>query len=68
MLTAGGSFSGGVFTFDSPQVAAGIEIECLVSYGRLGQETLRLIAYNIVPGENFTAKITAVDEAPELWT
>lgn len=68
MLTAGGTVSGTTFTFTTPQAAAGVDIDCLVSYGRLGKETLRLIVFNIVPGEDFTAKITAVDEAPELWT
>lgn len=67
MLTAGGTVSGTTFTFTAPQAAAGVDIDCLVSYGRLGKETLRLIVFNIVPGEDFTAKITAVDEAPELW-
>lgn len=68
MLTAGGTVSGTTFTFTTPQAATGVDIDCLVSYGRLGKETLRLIVFNVVPGDDFTAKITAVDEAPELWT
>ncbi len=68
MLTTGVTVSGDVLTFTAPQAGAGITPDCLVSFGRLGVESLRLIVYNITPSDDFTAKITAVDEAPELWT
>lgn len=52
--------------FDSAPVPA-ITEECLVVVGPLGSEYLRLIVYDISPGEDLTARMTLVDEAPELW-
>lgn len=52
--------------FDSGAVPA-ITEECLVVVGPLGSEYLRMIVYDISPGEDLTARMTLVDEAPELW-
>ena len=52
--------------FDSGTVYE-IEAGCLVAIGPLGREYIRLIVTEIAPGEDLTARLTMVDEAPELW-
>ena len=52
--------------FDSGTVYE-IEAGCLVAIGPMGREYLRLIVTEIMPGEDLTARLTMVDEAPELW-
>lgn len=54
--------------FDPPIDPEGIDAGTLVTVGKLGHETLRLIITSVRPKPNFEAAITAVDEAPELWT
>lgn len=54
--------------FDPPIDPAGLEEGALVGWGPMGREYLRLIVFGITPKPDFTATITAVDEAPELWT
>jgi hypothetical protein len=61
------SVSGNLLTLSAPQSSASVDIGNLVAYGRVGQEFLRLIVFEIQPKEDFMATITAVDEAPELW-
>lgn len=39
---------------------------CLVALGVLGQEFSRKIIFSIEPGDDYTARITLVDEAPEI--
>lgn len=67
-LTAVVTPSGNLLTLNTPQSAANVEVGNLVAYGRVGSEVLRLIVFDIRPKEDFMASITAVDEAPELWT
>lgn len=68
VLTAAVTVSGTTVTFTAPQDAAGIEPGCLLSFGRLGMEFIRLVVYSVKPkDQDFTATITAVDEAPELF-
>lgn len=45
-----------------------IREDCLVCVGRPGTVMLRLIVTDMTYDRNQTARITAVDEAPELWT
>jgi hypothetical protein len=40
---------------------------CLVTVGEVGSEFLRLILTDIEPGEDLTANVTCIDEAPELF-
>jgi hypothetical protein len=66
--TSAVTVSGATVTFSAPIAPAGIEPGCIVSYGRLGMEYLRLVVYSVKPkDQDFTATITAVDEAPELF-
>ncbi len=68
VFAAAVTVSGTTLTFGTPQAPAGIEPGCLVSFGRLGMEFLRLVVYSVRPkDQDFTATITAVDEAPELF-
>lgn len=57
-----------VLEFDPPLDPDSVEIGDLVAVGPLGRETLRLIFFGITPRPNFEATVTAVDEAPQLWT
>lgn len=54
-------------TLASPISAADVYDGALVSIGATGQEVLRLIVFSVEPREDFTATMTLVDEAPELW-
>lgn len=47
----------------------GLDLDCLVSVGPLGEERKRFIVGDITPktGDNFPHAFTAVEEAPELW-
>jgi hypothetical protein len=47
--------------------AAKLDTGCLVVSGALNSEYKRLIVTAIVPSEDGTAKISFVDEAPEIW-
>lgn len=68
IFTAAVTVSGTTVTLATPVAPAGIEPGCMVSYGRLGMEFLRLVVYSVKPkDQDFTATITAVDEAPELF-
>lgn len=68
VTTAAVTVSGSTVTFTTPQTPAGIDAGCLVSFGRLGLEFLRLVVYSVKPkDQDFTATITCVDEAPELF-
>lgn len=40
---------------------------CIVAIGPLDQEYIRLIVTDISPGQDLAARLTMVDEAPELW-
>lgn len=62
---SGGAGQGLVFRppLDLPKVEPG----GLVAFGPVGRETLRLVISGITPKPDFTATITAVDEAPEIW-
>jgi len=46
-----------------PEITSG----CLVTIGPLGQEYRRMIISQMIPGQDMTFQMTAVDEAPELW-
>lgn len=53
-------------TFPGPISPAGISIGTLVSVGPLSREARRLIVKDIEPGEDLTATIVMVDEAPGI--
>lgn len=53
-------------TFAAPIPATGIDIGTLVSVGPLSSEVKRLIVKDIEPGEDLTATIVMVDEAPGI--
>lgn len=40
---------------------------CLVAIGPLGEEYKRYIVSDVLPGADLTARLTLIDEAPELW-
>lgn len=44
-----------------------LDVDCLCAVGPLGSEYRRLIVSGIQPEDDLSAKITFVDEAPELW-
>lgn len=46
-----------------PEIAPG----CLVAVGESVRLGVRLIVSELSPGQNLTASVTAVDEAPQLW-
>jgi hypothetical protein len=52
--------------FDSGSIHE-VEPGCIVSIGPLTEEYLRMIVMGISPGKDLTARLTLVDEAPELW-
>ncbi len=54
-------------TLATPIPATDVYEGALVSIGAKGQEVLRLIVFSVEPREDFTATLTLVDEAPELW-
>lgn len=57
-------------SFTTPFTDPGIDIldvDCLCVFGELGREVRRVIVSDISPQKGMTAKITFVDEAPELW-
>jgi hypothetical protein len=54
-------------TFATPIPAADVYDGALVSIGQTGSEVLRLIVFSVEPREDFTATLTLVDEAPEIW-
>lgn len=54
--------------FDPPIDPAGIGPGTLVTVGLLGHEVLRLIITAVRSKPNFQAAITAVDEAPQIWS
>lgn len=57
-------------TFSTPFVDPGsslLDVDCLCAVGPLGSEYKRLIVYGIAPDDALGAKITFVDEAPELF-
>jgi hypothetical protein len=51
----------------TPFVNAAVAAGCLVAVGPVSTVLRRLIITNITPGADLTARIEAVDEAPELW-
>ena len=53
--------------FDGPTIPS-IDVGCLVAIGDIGAEYVRLLVAGIEPGEDYTAKLTLVDEAPEIWS
>lgn len=55
-----------VLTFAAPISATGIDIGTLVSVGPLASEVRRLIVKDIEPGEDLSATIVLVDEAPGI--
>lgn len=61
------SVSGNTVFFSPPISPAGISEGTLVGWGPLEKSSLRLIVFDVTPGPNFTATITAVDEASQLW-
>ena len=60
-MTSGGPFDGGPLV---PEITEG----CLVVAGTLGREFKRLIVTEIANGNDLTANLTLVDEAPQLWS
>lgn len=59
-----------VVTFATPFADPGrdhLDVDCLCAVGPLGSEYKRMIVYGIAPDQNMGAKITFVDEAPELF-
>lgn len=54
-------------TFATPIPAADVYEGALVAIGSSGREVLRLIVFAVEPREDFTATLTLVDEAPEIW-
>lgn len=67
-LHYGAAVAGNVVTFSPGIDPDGIEEDTLVVCGPVSQEFKRLIVTGIVPASQFTATITAVDEAPQLWS
>ena len=61
---AGATGDTDTLTFAAPISPTGISIGTLVSVGPLASEVKRLIVKDIDPGEDLTATITMVDEAP----
>lgn len=57
-----------VITFTTPFAASDIEEGCLVACGPLASETKRMIVLGVAPAADLQAKVTLVDEAPELNT
>jgi hypothetical protein len=57
-----------VLQFATPIAATEVFEGALVAVGPRGSETLRLIVFAIEPQEDFTASLTLVDEAPQIWT
>ena len=51
----------------TPFPAADLYDGALVAVGQTGNEVLRLIVFSVDPREDFTASLTLVDEAPEIW-
>lgn len=45
-----------------------IDEGCLITVGILGEEYSRFIVSDIQPGKNLTSTITAVNEAPQIWS
>jgi hypothetical protein len=58
--TAGGPFD--------PATISQIDVGCLAVTGLFGQEFRRMVVTLMEPSDDFTAKMTLVDEAPELWS
>ena len=51
----------------SPTTAAGIDQDVLAITGPLNREYDRMIVFSVEPREDLTARLTLVDEAPEVW-
>jgi hypothetical protein len=51
----------------SPQAPADLPDGGLVAVGLIDNATRRMIVYSIEPQEDLTARLTLVDEAPELF-
>lgn len=57
----------GWLEFSPPIDPDGVVVGSVAATGPLGSEYLRLIVFSIIPGDSFTATVTAVDEAPQIW-
>lgn len=69
-LTFATPFADDTWTSGSPYDSGAVhdvEPGCIVAVGPLDQEYIRLIVTEISPGPELTARLTMVDEAPELW-
>lgn len=56
-----------LIVFDPPIDTDQIKVDNLISVGLLGKEYKRLLVNEIIPLENLAARLTLVDEAPELF-
>jgi len=57
-----------IVTFKTPFADPGtIEYDCLVTIGEIGHDFIRGIVFTIDMGEEKSARITLVDEAPGIW-
>jgi hypothetical protein len=55
-------------TFSTPfDLADAPEVGDLAMFGEVGSESVELVVKSIEPGENLTAKITAVDHSPAIY-
>lgn len=54
-------------TFSPPIDAAGMDGDNLISIGRVGTETRRMIVFAMRPKEELNFELTFVDEAAEIW-
>jgi hypothetical protein len=55
-------------TFSTPfDLADAPEVGDLAMFGEVGSESVELLVKSIEPGENLTAKITAVDHSPAIY-
>lgn len=66
-MSLGLGFAAGHFHAHSGALDHRLDIDCLVTVGRVDSEFKRLLVADMAPGPNLTASLTFVDEAPELW-
>lgn len=65
LTNASGSAS--VLTLATPVALSAVPDGALVAVGPTRQELLRLIIFSVEATEDYTATLTLVDEAPEVW-
>ncbi|MEO0720855.1 MAG: hypothetical protein AAFY43_01765, partial [Pseudomonadota bacterium] len=61
------SESTNVLTLLTPAVSTAVHQDALIAVGPLGSETVRVILTSVEPQDELTARLTLVDEAPQIW-